>query len=76
MVDDAGRWDKWADGLGSSLELIDPDQDNSFPSAWKASDESDKSEWTTVTYNGTHNEFWGGESELHLYLMGKGEVLL
>ena len=23
---DFGHWDKWADGLGSSLELIDPDQ--------------------------------------------------
>jgi len=72
---DAGRWDKWADGLGSSLELIDPDQDNSFPSAWKASDDSDKSQWTTVSYSGVHNEFWNGENEFHVYLCGKGEIL-
>lgn len=73
---DAGRWDKWADGLGSSLELIDPNQDNDFPGAWKASDESGKSEWTTVTYYGNHNEVRSGESEFHMFLMGKGEILL
>ncbi len=73
---DAGRWNKWADGLGSSLELIDPDQDNSLPGAWESSDDSSKAQWTTVTYSGTHNQFWSGESEFHMYLMGKGELLL
>ena len=73
---DSGRWDKWADGLGSSLELIDPDQDNSLPGAWTGSDDSGESEWVTVTYSGTHNQFWTGESELHMYLMGKGEMLI
>jgi len=73
---DSGRWDKWADGLGSSLELIDPRQDNRFPGAWMGSDDSGKSQWVTVTYSGTHNQFWGGESELHMHLCGKGEVLI
>ncbi len=73
---DAGRWDKWADGLGSSLELIDPDQENDYPGAWKASDDSDKAEWTTVSYSGMHNEFSRADSEVHMYLKGKGEVLI
>ncbi len=73
---DSGRWDKWADGLGSSLELIDPRQDNSLPGAWTGSDDSSESQWVTVTYSGTHNQFWSGESELHMHLMGKGEMLI
>ena len=40
---DGGLWPKWADGGGSSLELLDPNQDNSVASAWENSDESAKS---------------------------------
>ncbi|MBN1419402.1 MAG: lamin tail domain-containing protein, partial [Planctomycetes bacterium] len=74
---DGGHWDRWADGRGSSLELIDPRQDNASPTAWKASDDSGKSSWFRVSYSGIHNEFGrGGDSELHLYLLGKGEILI
>jgi len=68
-----GRWPIWAAGWGSSLELIDPRQDNSAPLAWAASDETDKGVWTHVEYSG---QFTGGESEFHFFLMHRGECLI
>jgi len=44
-----GPWPEYADGGGSSLELRDPDADNSRAEAWAASREGDKSEWKTFT---------------------------
>ena len=49
---DGGRWSQWADGGGSSLELIDPDADNSKGEAWDASDESSFSTWQNVSISG------------------------
>ena len=63
---DGGDWPRWADGLGSSMELIDPYQDNRFGAAWDASDDSDKAETEHFSYVGRHG---GGESELHVLLM-------
>ncbi len=50
---DGGRWSQWADGGGSSLELIDPHADNSRGEAWDASDESSRSTWQNVSISGT-----------------------
>ncbi len=50
---DGGRWSQWADGGGSSLELIDPDADNSKGEAWDASDETSHSTWQNVSISGT-----------------------
>ncbi len=69
---DGGRWSEWADGGGSSLELIDPSQDNSFASAWAASDESSKSAWTQITYSGAYAQ--EAQSELHMLLLDAGAV--
>ena len=69
---DGGRWSAWADGGGSSLELIDPDQDNSFATAWDASDESAKSEWKRISYTASYSP--EAESELHFLLLGAGTV--
>ena len=77
---DGGRWSQWADGGGSSLELIDPHADNSKGEAWDASDESGKSTWQNVSISGqatvnpsvnptTWNEFLFG-------LLDPGEVLI
>ena len=72
---DGGRWSIWADGRGSSLELIDPRQDNSVASAWEASDESSKAEWEELSYSvGAYRR--SGEAELHLFLVEKGACLL
>ncbi len=43
-------WGEWADGGGSSLELRDPRSDNRQGVNWAGSDESAKSEWTTVDF--------------------------
>jgi len=72
---DGGRWSIWADGRGSSLELIDPNQDNSVASAWEASDESEKASWQQLSYS-VSNYQRSGESELHLFLVEKGACLL
>jgi hypothetical protein len=45
-----GRWPSFANGGGSTLELRDPNADNSKAEAWAASDESAKSSWQTYTY--------------------------
>ncbi len=37
LYDDGGQWPVLADGLGPSLEVIDPTQDNSTPQNWRAS---------------------------------------
>ena len=77
---DGGRWSQWADGGGSSLELIDPRADNSRGEAWDASDESSHSTWQNVSISGTAalnpinnpvtwNEFVFG-------LLNSGEVLV
>ena len=77
---DGGRWSPWADGGGSSLELIDPRADNSKGEAWDASDESSHFTWQNVSYSGaatnspssnptTWNEFLFG-------LLNSGEVLI
>ena len=46
---DRGRWPEFSDGLGSSLELRDPDADNNSAEAWAASDQSGDSIWQTYT---------------------------
>lgn len=45
---DGGRWGQWADGGGSSLELMDPRSDNRLAPNWANSDESAKSSWVLV----------------------------
>lgn len=71
---DGGEWPRWADGLGSSLELIDPYADNSRPAAWDASDDSHKA--VTQSYSYSDRVRSGGESELHLVLMNRGKALI
>ena len=68
---DGGEWPRWADGHGSSIELIDPLQDNRFGMAWDASDDTDKSEVTQFSYGAT-SRGRGDDSELHLLLLSRG----
>ena len=69
---DGGPWSEWADGGGSSLELIDPRQDNSLASAWDASDESAKAQWTFTSYSGSFS--YEVPPEVHLILPSAGTV--
>jgi hypothetical protein len=47
---DGGRWPRWADGMGASLELRDPRSDNDTPDAWADSDESGKTQWQQFSF--------------------------
>jgi hypothetical protein len=70
---EGGEWSHWADGGGSSLELIDPFQQNAAAQAWDASDDSAKSPVKEYSYTGVYT---AGEPELHLLLTGSGITLV
>ena len=76
-----GRWSPYADGGGSSLELIDPDADNTQPESWAASDESTKLGWQTYTYKALGAEPPGSNNpstwnEFLIGLLDGGEFLI
>ncbi|MFT5522638.1 MAG: hypothetical protein ACI9HK_000582, partial [Pirellulaceae bacterium] len=73
-----GRWPFEADGWGSSVELRDPFADNSLPESWAPSDNSQNTNWQTVTYSGlaTNSNAPAQYNELILGLLDAGEVLL
>lgn len=76
---DGRPWPEMADGGGSSLELKDPDSDNSRPEAWAASDESAKSEWLEVSYRGISDEPLEVNqvyNEFLFHLVAAGEFLI
>jgi len=73
---DGGLWGEWADGGGSSLELIDPRSDNRRAYNWADSDESGKSAWTTITNSGVLDNGSGANNEIQIMLLGRGECLI
>jgi hypothetical protein len=77
---DGGNWPEKADGGGSSLELRDPQADNSLPGAWAASNELARSTWKTYTYRGIAAASKVGPDtqwrEFILGLLEEGEFLL
>ena len=76
IYNDGGRWSRWADGGGSSLELRDPHSDNGLMANWADSDESTKSEWTLIEHTGVMDHGQGAINELHVMLLGGGECLV
>ncbi|MEO6036440.1 MAG: lamin tail domain-containing protein, partial [Verrucomicrobiota bacterium] len=48
-----GRWPRWADGGGSSLELTDARGNRRLPSSWADSDETQKAPWAQISATGT-----------------------
>lgn len=75
-----GRWPVYANGGGSSLELVDPRADRRQPSNWAASDESNKALWTTIDVtdplvNGMSSSR-GTPNRIEIFMQGPGEVLL
>lgn len=76
---DGGRWPKWADGEGSSMELRDPDSNNDFPDAWADSDESAKSKWLPFEFtinSGDPQYTHDSVSIFDLIMLNRAEVLL
>jgi hypothetical protein len=75
---DGGRWPRYADGYGASLELRDPRADNSKPEAWAASNEGARSEWKSYNYRSVASGTIGPTrwNEFVLGLLQAGEALL
>lgn len=78
---DGGRWGQWADGGGSSLELIDPNADPRLAGNWADSDESNKAGWTVIEHtnvldNGILNSSFPDIDRLQMMLLGAGECLV
>jgi hypothetical protein len=74
-----GRWPRWADGGGSSLELIDPRSDNRLASNWADSDETTKAGWTLIEHTGAldyPHPATPSSDQLHVFLQGAGEALI
>lgn len=77
-----GEWPAGTSGEGSSMELMHPDMDNSQPSSWRASDESNKSTFQTYTHTGTYKQLRGAPTvvtayrELLLNLVSDGHIVL
>ena len=78
---EGGRWDPFADGGSSSLELRDPNADNAMAEAWAASDEGTDSDWVIYTYRGVANNPPGSNNpstfnEFSFGLLDEGEILI
>lgn len=77
---DGKPWPDYADGRNASLELRQPDADNSKAMAWQASDESGRTSWNTYTYRRTAGPSAVGPdgqwNEFVLGLLDAGEILL
>ena len=73
-----GRWGQWADGGGSSLELIDPNADPLRAANWADSDETAKAPWTTVAVTNRldNGNTSFGPNRLRIGMQGAGECLV
>ncbi len=75
---DGGRWGRWSDGTGSSLELIDTRADHRLAANWADSLASTSAPWTSlsvtgIVQNGDGTNFPNG---LELMMLGEGECLV
>jgi hypothetical protein len=76
---DGGRWGEWADGGGSSLELLDPRANHRLAGNWADSDETAKAPWTTIETYGTLDNGENHEANIAYAQIGQvdaGECLL
>jgi hypothetical protein len=76
-----GDWPDLTQGNGSSLELVNPSLDNSLPSAWRDSNESNKARFKTYSLTDTYRQLNSLGTvtdfrELHFHLVGDGYVIL
>src|SRR6185436_9920060 len=71
-----GRWGKWSDGGGSSLESIDPRSDHRLAPNWADSDETAKSSWANIEFTGVLDNGGDTPDSLQIILLGPGECLV
>lgn len=70
---DGGEWPRWADGLGSSLERIDPFGEASVATTWDASDDAHKASTRIFSYVATQGSY---EPDLGMMLMDEGIAIV
>jgi len=75
-----GRWGKWANQGGSSLELIDPRSNHRLAYNWGDSDETQKAPWTLFEHTGLidtgNTQGATAIDRLEITMLGEGECLL
>ena len=71
-----GRWGRWAHGGGSSLELVDARADHRLAPNWADSDETAKSDWTSIEARGVLDNGNGTADSLQIVALGAGEYLV
>ena len=75
-----GRWGKWSDQGGSSMELVDPRSNHRLAYNWRDSDETTKAPWTLIQFTGILDlGTTQGSSpidRLEVTMLGDGECLL
>ncbi len=71
-----GKWPKWANSGGSSMELIDPRSNHRLPSNWADSDETAKAPWTYLEASGPMDLGSGTANAVEGGLLEEGECLL
>jgi Lamin Tail Domain/CotH kinase protein len=71
-----GRWGRWSDGGGSSLELVDARTDKRLAPNWADSDETAKAPWATIETTGVLDNGSGATSPVQLGLLDAGECLV
>ena len=71
-----GRWGRWSDGGGSSLELRHARSDSRRAPNWTDSDERAKSEWKTIEFTGLLDNGIANPDSLQILLLGEGECLV
>lgn len=74
-----GRWGQWSSGNGSSLELIDPRANHRLAANWTDSDDTQKSQWVTISNtavldNGSN--YTSGITYAEVGLLDAGECLV
>lgn len=75
---DRSRWSRFADGGGSSLELIDAQADNRTMQNWADSEQTTNAPWTLVEFTGMVDNAMTDVSadQVQLFLLGEGEALV
>ncbi len=71
-----GRWGRWADKGGSSLELMDPNADPLRAASWADSDETTKAGWQSVEFTGRAADAVTDTTRFYVTLLGAGEALV
>jgi hypothetical protein len=71
-----GRWGRYTDGGGSSLELVDPRGDHRLAPSWAPSDETGKSGWVTIEKTGVLDNGADTANSVQIVMLGAGECLV